>query len=149
MAFDKILFADLLKRAKGDRSINRFGHETNVDPGYISRLLRCRLANPPSAVILSRIAEKASNDVTISELMIAAGYMKSFSERDIKEAEINNLPTKQSAIDNSEADAWPSFLKAMTERPRLSQVFDQLKELSDDKLLRVLKMIKMIREMGD
>ncbi len=149
MEFDRVLFADLLKKAKGDRSINRFGDETKVDSGYISRLLRCRTVNPPSAMIIAKIAEKALNKVTVSELMIAAGYMGSFSEPDIPEAVINNQPAKQQAIDDSQADALASFLKELKERPLLSQVFDQLKELSDDKLQRALKIIKMIKEMGD
>jgi hypothetical protein len=37
----------------------------------------------------------------------------------------------------------------MIERPILLDVFKQIKDMSDDKLRRVLKMIKMIAEMGD
>jgi hypothetical protein len=37
----------------------------------------------------------------------------------------------------------------MIERPILLDAFKQIKDLSDDKLHRVLKMIKMIAEMGD
>lgn len=102
MVFDKVLLADLLQKAKGDRSINMFGYEAGVDSGYISRLLRCRLTKPPSAMILSKIAEKASNDVTIEQLLGAAGYIKSCPEPEIME---------ERAIGKSEADILPSFLK--------------------------------------
>jgi hypothetical protein len=37
----------------------------------------------------------------------------------------------------------------MIERPALLDTFKQIKDLSDDKLRRVLKMIKMSAEMGD
>lgn len=149
MEFDKALLADLLKKAKDDRSINKFGDETNVDSGYISRLLRCRVAKPPSAMVLLKIAEKAANDVTVEQLMSASGYLKSPLEPVIIEVENNNAPTKKQIIDDSEADALLSFIEAIEERPNLLQVFEQLIEFSNEKLLRVLKVIKMINQMGD
>lgn len=75
MYFDKQRFADLLKQAKGDRSINRYGIDSDVDPAYISRLLRCLVNNSPSATIIRKLADSAYSGVTVNELMIAAGYL--------------------------------------------------------------------------
>lgn len=75
MSFDKDKFSQLLKQAKGTRSINNYGRISNVDPGYISRLLRCLVETPPSAVIINKLAERAHNEVSAEELMSAAGYI--------------------------------------------------------------------------
>jgi hypothetical protein len=73
--FNKKLFADYLIKAKGNRSINKYGAITNVDPGYISRLIRQMIAAPPSAEIIKKLASKAYGDVTNEQLLSAAGYL--------------------------------------------------------------------------
>lgn len=80
MIFDKERFSKLLSKAKGKRSINNFGRISQVDPGYISRLLRCQINTPPSAAIISKLGSKAHNNVSDIELMIAAGYIDEGSE---------------------------------------------------------------------
>ncbi len=195
MKFNKELLANLLKKAKGDRSINGFGFEADVDPGYISRLLRCQVETPPGAMVLMKIAGKASIDITIEQLLGAAGYIN-FPQIDIViEDDSSRAPWKDVAAqppatgiatgsygnrapaaaklydsapspdlnpdlnpdsnpdsnfdDNSTVDELLSFCKEMMERPILLDVFKQIKDLSDDKLRRVLKMIKMIADMAD
>jgi transcriptional regulator with XRE-family HTH domain len=183
MEFNKELFADLLQRARGDRSINRFGSEADVDPGYISRLLRTQVETPPGAAVLTKIAGNAAHGVTIEQLLGAAGYIN-FPRLDIiigdgdNRAPLKNsaakLPENSSATgiyedgtpaatrryddgrnpdsgaaDDSMVEELLSFCKEMMERPILLDTFKQVKDLSDDKLRRVLKMIKMIAEMGD
>lgn len=79
--FDKLAFAKILSTAKGDRSINQFGIACHVDPGYLSRLLRGLLDNPPSPAILAKIATQAANGVTYQALMKAAGILHGDNER--------------------------------------------------------------------
>lgn len=81
MSFNRKGFADLLNRARGDRSINRFGSAAGVDPGYISRLSRGLVANAPSAAVINRLAEAAQNEVGAPDLMCAAGYLVSLPEQ--------------------------------------------------------------------
>jgi hypothetical protein len=75
MSFNKQRFSELLAMAKGSRSINKYGRDTKVDPGYISRLLRCLIDKAPSADVILRLTEKSYNGVTAQELMKAAGYL--------------------------------------------------------------------------
>jgi transcriptional regulator with XRE-family HTH domain len=77
MEFLNEVFAALLLSAKGNRSINKFGEDCGVDPGYISRLSRGLIVNPPSAAIIDKLAKKALNNVSKKEFMIAAGYLES------------------------------------------------------------------------
>ncbi|MBU5440659.1 hypothetical protein [Paenibacillus sp. MSJ-34] len=76
MSFNKEKFAALLGQAKGKRSINKFGVDTGVDPGYISRLMRSLVANAPSANVINKLASKADNQVSVRQLMEAAGYLE-------------------------------------------------------------------------
>ena len=75
--FDKQSFADLLALAKGERSINRYGTDCGVDPGYLSRLLRTMIDTAPSAMVIKKLANLAANGVTVQDLLFAAGYIDS------------------------------------------------------------------------
>ncbi|NLX02919.1 MAG: hypothetical protein GXY40_10390 [Syntrophomonadaceae bacterium] len=65
----------MLILAKGSRSINKFGNDAGVDPGYISRLLRGLVKNAPGAIIIKKLADVAWNGVSIQDLLGAAGYI--------------------------------------------------------------------------
>lgn len=73
--FNRQLFAKLLKKAIGDRSINQFALHCGVSAAYVSRLLRQITPNPPNPPIIAKFANKAHNNITYTELMEAAGYL--------------------------------------------------------------------------
>lgn len=75
MNFDKRYFAELLTLAKGDRSINQYGIDAGVDPGYISRLLRGLVDNAPGATVIKKLADAARSSVSAQEMLAAAGYL--------------------------------------------------------------------------
>lgn len=75
MGFDKKLFAELLEKAKGDRSINKYAGEIDISPAHISRLLRQLIDTPPSPETISKFANGAYNEVSYNELMHAAGHI--------------------------------------------------------------------------
>lgn len=76
MAFDKKKFSTLLTKAKGDRSINSYGNQAKVDPGYISRLLREKVETPPGPGVIRKLADCAFPGVTYEKLMAAAGHLQ-------------------------------------------------------------------------
>jgi transcriptional regulator with XRE-family HTH domain len=65
----------MLILAKGSRSINKFGNDAGVDPGYISRLTRGLVKNAPGATVIKKLADAAWNGVSIQDLLGAAGYI--------------------------------------------------------------------------
>lgn len=73
--FNKPEFAQLLERAKGDRSINQYANDTDVSAAHISRFLREMIDTPPTPETLSKLASKAYNDVTYRDFMVAAGHI--------------------------------------------------------------------------
>ncbi|MCM3386851.1 hypothetical protein M3649_01745 [Ureibacillus chungkukjangi] len=80
--FNKEEFANLLDRAKGERSINNFANETGVSAAHISRFLRQMIASPPTPETISKFAAKAQNEVTYQDLMVAAGHLARKDESD-------------------------------------------------------------------
>lgn len=73
--FNKTEFAQLLEKAKGDRSINQYANETGVSAAHISRFLRELIEAPPTPETISKLVLKANNGVTYRDMMIAAGYL--------------------------------------------------------------------------
>lgn len=67
---------ELLNKAKGKRSLNRFAEESGVDAGHLSRVMRGIMINPPSPDTLKKISDKAHNNVTYEDLMMAAGHLE-------------------------------------------------------------------------
>ncbi|APH03465.1 hypothetical protein [Bacillus weihaiensis] len=80
--FNKEEFANLLDRAKGERSINNFANETGVSAAHISRFLRKMIVSPPTPETISKFAAKAQNGVTYQDLMIAAGHLARHDDLD-------------------------------------------------------------------
>lgn len=62
----------LLKLAQGDRSLNAFARHADISPGNLSRIMNGQKATPET---LKKIANKAHNNVTYAQLMMAAGYI--------------------------------------------------------------------------
>ncbi|WP_461206108.1 hypothetical protein [Clostridium sp. DL1XJH146] len=73
--FNKEKFAELLDRAKGDRSINKYAEESAVSAAHISRFLRQMIDTAPTPETISRLSSKAYNDVSYRDLMAAAGHI--------------------------------------------------------------------------
>lgn len=78
--FNREKFAELLEKARGGRSINRFAYETGVSSAHISRFLRKLIESPPSPETISKLVSKANNDVTYQDMMIAAGHLAQAGE---------------------------------------------------------------------
>lgn len=73
--FNKIMLAELLKRAIGNRSLNEYARQADVSNSYISNLINCKKDNPPEGKTLKKLADAAHNEVTYFELLEAAGLL--------------------------------------------------------------------------
>ena len=63
--YNKQEFASLVSRAVGNTMKRDFARLIDVSPEYLSRILNCKLANPPSIQVIQLIANNASNGVTM------------------------------------------------------------------------------------
>lgn len=79
--FDKERFAQLLDKAKGDRSINKYAEETKVSAAHISRFLRKMIDAPPTPETISKLSSKAHNNISYRDFMAAAGHISLNQEK--------------------------------------------------------------------
>jgi hypothetical protein len=73
--FDKQKFAETLKKALGDRTINQYSMHSGVSATYISKLLRGLVDKAPGVEVIRKLSDKAYNGVTYMDLMAAAGHI--------------------------------------------------------------------------
>jgi hypothetical protein len=92
ISFNRQQFADLLKKAIGSRSINQFALHCGVSAAYVSRLVRQVTQTPPNPPIIAKIANKAHNAVTYTQLMEAAGYLSATDEHTLRETSVPYAP---------------------------------------------------------
>lgn len=71
--FDKKKYAEVLRRAIGDRSIATFSKDVGISTGYVSRYLNLKCDVTPTIATIKKIAN-ATKMVTYAELLEAAGY---------------------------------------------------------------------------
>lgn len=68
------ILVDLLKKAIGSRSIIEFTTQCGLSISFVSRLLNNNLPSRPSKRSLLKMAGNLLNGVTLSQLLVAAGY---------------------------------------------------------------------------
>ncbi len=109
-------FIEILKKCKDDSSLNEYARLTNVDVGYLSRILNKKRSSPPSPAILKKIADTSKNITSYEELMETCGYLPSKSSKKLTNSllhpskeSINSIPLFTS-IDNElcdmHSDVW-------------------------------------------
>lgn len=71
--FDKVRFAEVLRRAIGERSIAEFARFADVSTGYVSRYVNLKVDVAPTLTTMQKL-NTATTSVTYEELLEAAGY---------------------------------------------------------------------------
>ena len=71
--WNKKIFAMLLERAKGVRSLRQFAADCDVSYVQIRKLMNMEQENPPRPKLIRKIAGNAFGDVDLEDLLFAAG----------------------------------------------------------------------------
>jgi len=82
--YDKKKLSDLVRQAKGERTIRQYANDTGISPSIISRILSEDYK--PGAEMIKRLVKKSSNprgNVTANDLMIAAGYLEKDTNKEL------------------------------------------------------------------
>ncbi len=72
--FNREKFAELLMRAKGGRTQTRFANDCGLSASHLNRYYNMQKEQPPIPSTIFKISQNAENDVTLEELLDAAGY---------------------------------------------------------------------------
>lgn len=73
--WNKKIFAMLIDRAKGDRSLRQFAIECDISYVQMRKLVMMVQENPPRPKLIRKIADHAFNEVDFADLMYAAGLL--------------------------------------------------------------------------
>ncbi len=68
-------FIEILKKCQSNMSLNEFARLSNVDAGYLSRIINKKKSTPPSPRILEKISKASKGVTTYEELMEVCGYV--------------------------------------------------------------------------
>ncbi|TVX92247.1 S24 family peptidase [Paenibacillus agilis] len=113
--FDKVRFAELLKLAMGNRSLNKYAEASGVSNAHVSRLQRGLLEKAPEAETIKKLAEAAHNEVTYAMLMEAAGH---FTEGSLQQRLVALKQLQQEMLDADKLLITNKAAVATAERDR-------------------------------
>lgn len=132
MVFNKKEFAELLTKAKGDRSINQYALHSGVSAAHISRLMRGLLDAPPNPNTIESLADKAYNNVTYDDLMQAAGH--------ITKGQTNLDPP---VVAGQEINLTVEEIQLFNELKKYPVLFHDLASDPENKVKELIKLYKM------
>lgn len=142
--FERERFAQLLERAKGDRSINEYALHSGVSAAYISRLLRGLVETPPGAAVIKKLASKAQGGVTVEDLMAAAGYLPAPQPGDSDDPNAAAIAKITAAL---QADPeLLEFWQELSRRQDLQLMFKQVRDFSPESIRKIVRIIKAIED---
>ncbi len=80
--FNKKIFALLLDRARGERSLKKYAEDCDISYVQLRKLSLCEQQNPPRMKLIEKLGANADNDITAEDFAFAAGYgMASYGKR--------------------------------------------------------------------
>ena len=71
--FNKKIFAMLIDKARGERSVRRFAADSGISYLQLRTLLMCEQENAPGMKLITKLAENSENNVELEEYLYAAG----------------------------------------------------------------------------
>ena len=72
--FNKKIFALLLEKARGSRSMRSFANQCSISYVQLHKLEKCAQENPPGKKLLLKLAENSENGIEYEDFLFAAGY---------------------------------------------------------------------------
>lgn len=78
--FNKKIFAMLIDKARGERSVRRFATESGISYLQLRKLLFCEQENPPRLKLMTKLAENSENGIDLEDYLYAAGERDEISD---------------------------------------------------------------------
>ncbi len=71
--FNKRIFAILIDKARGERSVRRFASDCGISYLQMRKLLLGEQENPPRLKLITKLAENSENGIELEDYLFAAG----------------------------------------------------------------------------
>ena len=82
--FNKRIFAILIDKARGERSVRRFASDCGISYLQVRKLLLGEQENPPRLKLITKLAENSENGIELEDYLFAAGVTESEKSDDIE-----------------------------------------------------------------
>ena len=123
-----------LKTLQGNKSLNNFAKELDIDSSTLSRIINYNRTTPPTPDILKKIANHSKGFITYIELMYICGYI---TDENIPDLEILLFKLKNLTVLESNIQALLNNLNSsLTDKEKEIAIFyssDTLNKLSNYK----------------
>ncbi len=112
--WNKKIFALLLEKAKGDRSLRQFSFDSDISYVQMRKLYYMTQENPPRPKLIKKIANACWNEVDLEDLLYAAGVFPTDTrihrENDLSPAGIADKVRALSPKSKKSAEDFISYL---------------------------------------
>lgn len=109
--FNKRIFAMLIEKAKGERSVRRFALESGISYLQLRKLIMCEQDNPPGIKLITKLAENSENGVDIEDYLYAVGKGDDFpSEKDELSPRIRLLLQNYNSLSSKQQKTVDDFI---------------------------------------
>ncbi len=116
--FNKKIFALLLDRAKGERTLRRFAIECDISYVQLRKLMLCEQDNPPRMKLIEKLGAHSANDITAEDFAFAAGYGMAYHGKRIVAMPIYQKFASLDARKRREVEYFIDFLIYVLEKEK-------------------------------
>lgn len=108
--FNKKIFALLLDKAKGERSLRKFAADCDISYVQMRKLSMGEQDNPPRMKLIEKLGKNSHNNITADDFAFAAGYGMAYRGASIINSAIYKKFASLKARQRKETEAFIDYL---------------------------------------
>jgi len=120
-SFNKKIFALLLDRAKGERTLRRYAIDCDISYVQLRKLMLGEQDNPPRMKLIEKLGAKSENDVTTEDFAHAAGYGMAYHGKRIVATPIYQKFASLDSRKRREVEDYIDYLIYVSEKEKKSK----------------------------
>lgn len=119
--YNKKIFALLLDRAKGERSLRAFAEDCDISYVQLRKLSLCEQENPPRMKLIEKLGAHSVNDVTVDDFAFAAGYGMAYRGQRVLSSSIYQKYLSLTPKNRKQLEAFVDYLLYLSEKDEESK----------------------------
>lgn len=108
--FNRKIFALLLDKAKGERSLRAYAQECDISYVQLRKLSLCEQVNPPRIKLIEKLGAHSQGGITTEDFAFAAGYGMAFGAKRMMASSVYNKFISLNERERREAELYLDFI---------------------------------------